>query len=179
MIKACKVIRQGKGLAAPLLKRSRILELPWDVRRQAQFTATDADLTAVEVSLSEEEPPLRGGDVLISEDGALVRVVAAEQALLRLSQGTEHTTNLARAAYELGQREMAVAFAPTHLLVQHSAQAIALAEQLHLSVERCEAVFEPAAALVLARFVVVQAASRISLKPPMVAKSVAHCQAPA
>ena len=81
MIHATKRIAGGAGLAAVLVKRAPVLELDWDTRSKSRFSATDSTGREIGVVLP-RGTSLRGGDVLVTEDGSLVRVVAAAQPVL-------------------------------------------------------------------------------------------------
>ncbi len=145
MIQASKVIRQGKGLAKSLIERGHTLEIPWHVRCTSSFSALSLGGDMVQVSLS-DEPPLRGGDVLVAEDGSFVRIVAANQPLMRVSRDNldqGDVTGLAQAAYQLGKRDVAVAFDAMHLLVERRADVKDLLLKMRLAVTDCEAAFEP------------------------------------
>lgn len=74
MLKVTKFIPQGRGLATVLLKRAATVELSRQQCRQTDLQATDSGGRDLLLAL----PPgsaLRGGDVLLAEDGSLVRVV--------------------------------------------------------------------------------------------------------
>jgi len=72
MLTINKLIAQGRGLAAVLLKRASHLELGWDVRQKSRFDATDP--AAVRSACSAARTLVRGGDVLVAEDGSLIVV---------------------------------------------------------------------------------------------------------
>ena len=76
MLTVNKLIAQGQGLAAALLKRAGTVELDWDVRQKSRFDATDSAGRSLAVFLP-RGTVVRGGDVLVAEDGSLVRVTAA------------------------------------------------------------------------------------------------------
>ncbi len=84
---------------------------------------------------------LRGGDLVRTEDGQHVRIVAAEEALLEAA--TEDSVLLAKAAYHLGNRHVAVQimldrlrFIDDHVLGE-------MIKGLGLRVVSVSAVFEP------------------------------------
>jgi urease accessory protein len=58
---------------------------------------------------------VRGGDVLVAEDGSLIRVHAAAQPVLVVRHCTEHGSpfDLMRAAYHLGNRHVQLEVQPT------------------------------------------------------------------
>ena len=76
MLQISKLIPQGRGLAAVLVQRAPTVELDWDVRQKSRFDATDSQGRALGVFLP-RGTVVRGGDVLVAEDGSLIRVEAA------------------------------------------------------------------------------------------------------
>lgn len=177
MIKATKVIRQGKGLAKPLIERARRLELTWDMRRMPSFSAASSDGDLVHVSLSDAQA-LRGGDVLVAEDGSLLRVVAAKQPLMRVAPGAEHGNgvDLALAAYQLGRWGADIGFDGTHLLVEPHADIRALLQNMHLRVDDLELAFEPVDPVAsLPRYAVVQPLRRRLIQGPAISKQHYPC----
>jgi urease accessory protein len=63
---------------------------------------------------------VRGGDVLVAEDGSMVRVIAAPQPVLVITHCSEHGTpfDLLRAAYHLGNRHVPIELKPDHLKIE-------------------------------------------------------------
>ena len=63
---------------------------------------------------------VRGGDVLVAEDGSMVRVIAAPQPVLVITHCSEHGTpfDLMRAAYHLGNRHVPIELKPDHLKIE-------------------------------------------------------------
>src|SRR5207237_1793167 len=63
---------------------------------------------------------LRGGDVLVAEDGSLIRVKAAPQPVLVVTHCPDHGTpfDLLRAAYHLGNRHVPLELQPDRLLLE-------------------------------------------------------------
>jgi urease subunit alpha len=63
---------------------------------------------------------VRGGDVLVAEDGSLVRVIAAPQPVLVITHCAQHGTafDLTRAAYHLGNRHVPIELQPDHLKIE-------------------------------------------------------------
>ena len=82
MLTVNKLMAQGQSLAPALVKRAPWVELDWDVRQKSRFAATDSHGRALAVFLP-RGTAVRGGDVLVAEDGSLLRVQAAPQAVLR------------------------------------------------------------------------------------------------
>ena len=119
MLTANKLMPQGRGLAPVLLKRAATIELDWDVRQKSRFDATDSQGRQIGVFLP-RGTAVRGGDVLVAEDGSLVRVIAAPQPVLRITHCTAHGTpfDLTRAAYHLGNRHVPIELKPDHLKIE-------------------------------------------------------------
>ena len=109
MIHFSKLIRHGHGLAPVLLKRATSITLDWDVRQKSRFESTDSAGRQVGVFLQRGQV-VRGGDVLVGEDGSLLKVLAAPQTVLRITHCTAHGTpfDLTRAAYHLGNRHVPI-----------------------------------------------------------------------
>jgi len=99
MLTVNKLVSQGRGLAPVLLKRATQVELDWDLRSRSRFDATDSAGRRLGVFLPRGQV-LRGGDVLVAEDGSLVRVVAKAQPVLVVRHCGEHGSpfDLLRAA---------------------------------------------------------------------------------
>ena len=109
MLSVNKLVPRGQGLAAVLLRRAATVELDWDVRQKSRFDATDSQGRTLGVFLPRGSV-VRGGDVLVAEDGSLVRVQAAPQPVLVITHCPEHGTpfDLLRAAYHLGNRHVPI-----------------------------------------------------------------------
>ena len=116
MLTVNKLIAQGRGLAPALVKRAPTVTLAWDLRQKSRFEASDANGRALAVFLP-RGTVVRGGDMLVAEDGSLVRVVAAPQPVLVVRHCSEHgaPSDLLRAAYHLGNRHVALELRPDHL----------------------------------------------------------------
>ena len=78
MLQVSKLLAGGQGLSSVLLKRAATVELDWDVRQKSRFDATDSQGRHIGVFLP-RGTVVRGGDVLVAEDGSMVRVIAAPQ----------------------------------------------------------------------------------------------------
>src|SRR5947207_15129571 len=91
MLTVSKLLPQGHGLALVLLKRAATVELDWDVRQKSRFDATDSQGRHLGVFLP-RGTVARGGDVLVAQDGSLIRVIAAPQPVLVITHCTEHGT---------------------------------------------------------------------------------------
>jgi urease accessory protein len=144
MLTVNKLIPQGQGLAAALLKRASTVELDWDVRQKSRFDATDSSGRSLGVFLP-RGTVVRGGDVLVAEDGSLVRVSAAPQKVLRITHCQAHGTpyDLIRAAYHLGNRHVPIELKPEHLQIEPDHVLADLLRAMHLIVQPVEQAFEP------------------------------------
>jgi len=144
MLQTSKVISQGHGLAPVLIKRAATVELDWDVRQKSRFDTTDSLGRHLGVFLP-RGTLLRGGDVLVAEDGSMVRVLAAPQAVLRISACTTHGSpfDLTRAAYHLGNRHVPIELKPDHLKIEPDHVLADLLRAMHLIVNTVDEAFEP------------------------------------
>ena len=144
MIQASKLIPQGKGLAAAMLKRASTIELDWDVRQKSRFETTDSLGRSIGVFL-QRGTVLRGGDVLVAEDGSLVKVWAAPQRVLRITHCQNHGTpfDLIRAAYHLGNRHVPIELKPDFLQIEPDHVLADMLRAMHLIVNDVDAPFEP------------------------------------
>ena len=144
MIQASKLIPQGKGLAAPLLKRASTVELDWDLRQKSRYETTDSAERSIGVFLS-RGTVLRGGDVLLAEDGSLVKVLAAPQTVLRITHCPDHGTpfDLIRAAYHLGNRHVPIELKPDFLQIESDHVLAEMLRAMHLIVHEITAPLEP------------------------------------
>jgi urease accessory protein len=146
MIQTSKLVPQGAGLAPVLLKRAYTVELDWDVRQKSRFDCTDSAGRQLGVFLP-RGTTVRGGDVLVAEDGSLVRVLAAPQTVLRITHCTAHGTpyDLIRAAYHLGNRHVQIELKPDHLKIEPDHVLADMLRAMHLIVNTVNEPFEPEA----------------------------------
>ena len=144
MLNVNKLMPRGGGLAPVLLKRAAIVELDWEVRQKSRFDATDSAGRHIGVFLP-RGTLVRGGDVLVAEDGSLVRVVAAAQAVLRITHCTAHGTpfDLTRAAYHLGNRHVPIELNPAFLQIEPDHVLAEMLRSQHLIVRDATEPFEP------------------------------------
>ena len=144
MLTLNKLIPGGRGLAAVLVKRGATVQLDWDVRQKSRFDATDSQGRQIAVFLP-RGTAVRGGDVLVAEDGALIRVIAAPQPVLVVRACAQHGSpfDLLRAAYHLGNRHVALALQPDHLMLEPDPVLADMLRQQHLIVSEAQAAFEP------------------------------------
>ena len=139
-----KRIAGGQGLSQVLLRRASAVELDWDVRQKSRIEATDSLGRALNVFLP-RGTVLRGGDVLVCEDGSLVRVKAAPQPVLVVTHCADHGTpfDLLRAAYHLGNRHVPLELQPDRLLLEPDHVLADMLRGQHLIVTETSSAFEP------------------------------------
>jgi len=144
MLQASKLIPLGSGLAPALLKRATTVELDWDVRQKSRFDATDSAGRTLGIFLP-RGTAVRGGDVLVAEDGSLVRVIAAPQTVLKITHCSSHGTpyDLIRAAYHLGNRHVPIELKPDHLKIEPDHVLAEMLRAMHLIVHSVDEAFEP------------------------------------
>jgi urease accessory protein len=144
MLQISKCIPQGRGLAPVLLRRAATVELDWDVRQKSRFDATDSTGRHVGVFLP-RGTVVRGGDVLVAEDGSLIVVHAAPQPVLRITHCMQHGTpfDLTRAAYHLGNRHVPIELQADHLKIEPDHVLADMLRAMHLIVQAVDAPFEP------------------------------------
>jgi urease accessory protein len=144
MLTVSKCLPGGQGLAPVLLKRAATVELDWDVRQKSRFEATDSQGRRLGVFLP-RGMLVRGGDVLVAEDGSMVRVVAAPQPVLRITHCSQHGSafDLTRAAYHLGNRHVAIELRPDHLKIEPDHVLADMLRGMHLIVQELQEPFEP------------------------------------
>jgi urease accessory protein len=144
MLNVNKRLPQGKGLAPALVRRATSVELDWDVRSKSRFDATDSGGRHLGIFLPRGQV-LRGGDVLVAEDGSLVRVLAAPQPVLRVTACPAHggPADLPRAAYHLGNRHVALEVKADYLQLEPDAVLAEMLRAMHLIVVDANAPFEP------------------------------------
>jgi urease accessory protein len=144
MLIASKRVAGGRGLAAALVQRAAAVALDWDTRSKSRFEAVDGSGRRLGVFLPRGQV-LRGGDVLVLEDGSLVRVQAAEQPVLRVTACPEqgHAADLPRAAYHLGNRHVPLEVTAEFLQLEPDPVLADMLRGMHLRVEATMAPFEP------------------------------------
>lgn len=144
MLQVSKILAGGRGLAPVLLKRAATVQLDWDVRQKSRFDCTDSHGRHLGVFLPRGSV-VRGGDVLVAEDGSMVRVIAAPQPVLVITHCSEHGSSfdLTRAAYHLGNRHVPIELKPDHLKIEPDHVLADMLRAMHLIVHEKLAAFEP------------------------------------
>lgn len=144
MMIVSKLLPQGRGLAPVLLKRAACVSLDWDVRQKSRFDATDSTGRTLGVFLP-RGTVVRGGDVLVAEDGSLIRVESAPQQVLVIRHCAHHGQpfDLIRAAYHLGNRHVQIELKSDHLKIEPDAVLAQMLRGMHLIVTEETGAFEP------------------------------------
>jgi len=144
MLTVNKLITQARGLASVLVKRAARVELDWDVRQKSRFDATDSLGRALGVFLP-RGTLVRGGDMLVAEDGSMVVVTAAPQPVMVVKACAEHGSpfDLLRAAYHLGNRHVQLELTPDHLKLEPDHVLADMLRRMDLIVTDANEAFEP------------------------------------
>jgi urease accessory protein len=146
MLTVNKLLPQARGLAPALLKRAATVELDWDTRQKSRFDTQDSQGRALGVFLPRGSV-VRGGDVLVAEDGSLIKIVSTPQPVMVVSACAEHGSpfDLLRAAYHLGNRHVQLELQPDQLQLEPDHVLADMLRQMHLIVTEALAPFEPEA----------------------------------
>jgi urease accessory protein len=116
------------------------LELPFDTRCKSRLRTALASGEECGLFL-DRGTVLRGGDKLLANDGRVVEVVAAPEALMEAVSGDPML--LAKAAYHLGNRHVAVHLLPGRLRFAADHVLGEMVRGLGLKLGEIEAPFEP------------------------------------
>ncbi|MGI4815197.1 MAG: urease accessory protein UreE [Janthinobacterium lividum] len=145
MKKVDKCLPGGARLAKALVARAATLRLSFEMRRKSRFAAVLADGTEIGVVLP-RGTVLADGDVLVADDGSLIRVAAAPEAVLQVTaSGASAAMALLRAAYHLGNRHTPVQLGEMALRLEDDPVLADMLQGLGLHVERAELPFHPEA----------------------------------
>jgi urease accessory protein len=144
MLTINKLIPHGRGLAPALLKRAATVVLDWDTRQKSRFDTEDSQGRTLGVFLP-RGTAVRGGDVLVAEDGSLVKVVSTPQPVLVVRRCPDHGTplDLLRAAYHLGNRHVQLEVQADCLQLEPDHVLADMLRHMHLIVTEELAPFEP------------------------------------
>jgi len=137
-----KRIAPNVKLAASLVARAATLTLTYDARRKSRLAATLDSGEDVALVLP-RGTVLADGDVLVADDGALVRVVAAPETVL-LVRAPDPLT-FTRAAYHLGNRHTPVEIGDGYLKLEADPVLADMLRRLGAQVETVDAPFQPEA----------------------------------
>jgi urease accessory protein len=116
------------------------LELPFEQRSRSRFRARLSTGDEVGVKLNRGQI-LRGGDLLLASDGRVIEVRAAAETVSTVH--SSETRELARAAYHLGNRHIALQVGAGWLRYVHDHVLDELVQGLGLAVQVEQAPFEP------------------------------------
>ncbi|AKM32810.1 urease accessory protein UreE [Pandoraea faecigallinarum] len=129
-------------IAASLARRAPALVLPFDARSKSRLRATLETGEDVALFLP-RGTVLRGGDVLVADDGGFIRVEAAAQTVLLVTAGT--ALALMRAAYHLGNRHTPVEVGDGYLKLEYDPVLRDMLLRLDVDVAEALMPFEPEA----------------------------------
>ncbi|BDB23622.1 urease accessory protein UreE [Cupriavidus sp. TA19] len=142
MLKIDKFLSAPHGIAPVLVRRAPKLVLPFNERSKSRLRAVLDDGTEAALFLP-RGTVLRGGDLLVAEDGSFVEVQAAAEAVLDVRSEDPHA--LMRAAYHLGNRHTPVEIGRDYLRLEYDPVLADMLQRLGLRAERAELPFEPEA----------------------------------
>jgi urease accessory protein len=135
-----KLIAPHLKLAPVLVKRAPTLTLAFDDRRKSRLAATLDNGEEIALLLP-RGTVLREGDVLVADDGGLVRVVAAPEAVLVVR--AKDTLTLTRAAYHLGNRHTPVEVGADYLKLEYDPVLADMLKRIGASADQVTMPFQP------------------------------------
>lgn len=118
------------------------LELPFELRQKSRLRTRASNGEELALFL-ERGAVLRGGDLLQSQDGRIVKVVAKAEAVLHITATSP--TELARVAYHLGNRHVPLQVGDGFLRILDDYVLADMLAQLGATVTPLAAPFEPEA----------------------------------
>ncbi|KWR89851.1 urease accessory protein UreE [Cupriavidus sp. IDO] len=142
MLKIDKLLSAPHGIAAVLVRRAPKLVLPFAERSKSRLRAVLDNGEEAALFLP-RGTVLRGGDLLVAEDGSFVEVQAATESVLQVRSEDPHA--LMRAAYHLGNRHTPVEVGRDYLRLEFDPVLADMLARLGVSTERAELPFEPEA----------------------------------
>ncbi|NOV27212.1 urease accessory protein UreE [Cupriavidus necator] len=142
MLKIDKLLTAPHGIAPVLVRRAPKLVLPFADRSKSRLRAV-LDNGADAALFLPRGTVLRGGDLLVAEDGSFVEVQAATESVLEVRTQDPHA--LMRAAYHLGNRHTPVEIGRDYLRLEYDAVLADMLQRLGVRAERAELPFEPEA----------------------------------
>lgn len=142
MIKIDKVLPAPHGIAPVLVRRAPKLVLPFGDRSKSRLRAV-LDSGAEVALFLPRGTVLRGGDLLVAEDGTFIEVQAAAESVLQVT--ASDPLALMRAAYHLGNRHTPVEVGPDYLRLEYDAVLADMLGRLGVRIERADLPFEPEA----------------------------------
>ncbi|PLP98615.1 urease accessory protein UreE [Cupriavidus pauculus] len=142
MIKIDKVLPAPHGIAPVLVRRAPKLVLPFGDRSKSRLRAALDNGTEAALFLP-RGTVLRGGDLLVAEDGTFVEVQAAPESVLQVT--ATDPLALMRAAYHLGNRHTPVEVGRDYLRLEYDPVLADMLTRLGVQIARAEQPFEPEA----------------------------------
>ncbi|WP_455280258.1 urease accessory protein UreE [Cupriavidus necator] len=142
MLKIDKLLSAPHGIAPVLVRRAPKLVLPFAERSKSRLRAVLDNGEEAALFLP-RGTVLRGGDLLVAEDGTFVEVQAAAETVLEVRAEDAHA--LMRAAYHLGNRHTPVEIGCDYLRLEYDAVLADMLQRLGVRAERAELPFEPEA----------------------------------
>lgn len=142
MIKIDKHLPAPHGIAPVLVRRASKLVLPFGERSKSRLRAV-LDNGAEAALFLPRGTVLRGGDLLVAEDGTFVEVQAAPESVLQVT--ATDPLALMRAAYHLGNRHTPVEVGRDYLRLEFDAVLADMLARLGVQATRAELPFEPEA----------------------------------
>ncbi|RZT42648.1 urease accessory protein UreE [Cupriavidus agavae] len=142
MIKIDKVLPAPHGIAPVLVNRAPKLVLPFGDRSKSRLRAVLGNGAEAALFLP-RGTVLRGGDLLVAEDGTFIEVQAAAEAVLEVSARDPQA--LMRAAYHLGNRHTPVEVGREYLRLEYDPVLADMLARLGVQATRADAPFEPEA----------------------------------
>ncbi len=139
-IRVEKIIPAGHGLAKAVLARALELKLPFEIRNKSRFSEILSDGRGVHFFLPRGNV-LASDDILIAEDGSMIRISAADQEVVTIASSDAH--QLMRAAYHLGNRHIPVQVGQGFLRIEPDPVLEGMIHQLGLESKHESAPFEP------------------------------------
>jgi len=135
-----KIIPKGQGLAKAVLARALELKLPFEVRNKSRFSEKLSDGREAHFFLPRGNV-LVSDDILIADDGSMIRISAADQEVVTINSSDVH--QLMRAAYHLGNRHIPVQVGQGFLRIEPDSVLEGMIHQLGLEAKYESAPFEP------------------------------------
>lgn len=142
MIKIDKHLPAPHGIAPVLVRRAPKLVLPFGERSKSRLRAV-LDNGAEAALFLPRGTVLRGGDLLVAEDGTFVEVQAAPESVLQVTAADPLA--LMRGAYHLGNRHTPVEVGRDYLRLEFDAVLADMLARLGVQATRAELPFEPEA----------------------------------
>ena len=127
---------------ASIAENEATLTLPFELRQKSRLKATLDNRTEVGLMLP-RGGLLRGGDLLRAEDGTVVKVIAANESVSKVTH--DNPLMQARACYHLGNRHVPLQITQDYICYTHDHVLDEMVIGLGLNVECVMAPFEPEA----------------------------------